>query len=125
MKYVIVHNLDQPQVQPVVAIYCDSFLCQLRGLTFRRHISPHRGLLLVGKRDSRLESSIHMMFVWIDLAVAWINSDRQVVDVRLARRWRPAYLPRHSARFVLEMNASRLDNFHIGDKVRFDEAFVD
>jgi uncharacterized membrane protein (UPF0127 family) len=66
-----------------------------------------------------------MMGVWMDLAVAWINSAGEVVDVRLAKRWRPAYLPQRPARFVLEMAAAHLDDFHIGDKVRFDETRLD
>ncbi len=125
MKYVIVHNLSKPQVQPIVAAFCTSFFSRLRGLTFRRYLPAGEGLVLVQESDSRLDSSIHMMGVWMDLAVAWINSAGEVVDVRLAKRWRPAYLPQRPARFVLEMTAAHLDDFHIGDKVRFDETRLD
>ena len=52
--------------------YCDTFLTQLRGLMFRSQLSRDEGLVLVGTRDSRLESSIHMFFVPFDLAVFWI-----------------------------------------------------
>lgn len=78
----------------LTAQYCQSFTCQLRGLTFRRQLAPHWGLLLVQPRQSRLEAAIHMMFMWIDLAVIWLNSEGEVVDTRLARRWRLAYVPR-------------------------------
>ena len=76
--------------------------------------------MLVQGSDSRLEASIHMMFVWIDLAVVWINSGGEVVDVKLARRWRPAYVPRRPARYILEIHPDRLDEFHIGDQVIFE-----
>lgn len=71
-------------------------------------------------RDSRLDSSIHMFAMWIDLAVIWITNAGEVVDVRLARRWRPAYFPRQAARYVLETSVAYIDDFHIGDKVSFE-----
>ncbi len=84
-------------------------------------IDPQEGLLLVQHRDSRLDSSIHMMFVWTDLAVAWINSAMDVVDVRLARQWRPAYIASRPACYVLEMAPQRLAEFQVGDRLRFVE----
>lgn len=121
MKYIQVINQTHPRSKPILAKFCQSFLCQLRGLMFMKRIPVDYGLLLVQKSDSRLNSSIHMMFMWIDLAVIWINSDLQVVDAILARRWKMAYLPEKPARYVLETEVSNLDNFKVGDIVRFDE----
>ena len=102
--------------------YCNTFLTQLRGFTFRSHIAPDEGLLLVGKRDSRLDSSIHMLFVPFDLSVIWINSAMQVVDKVLAKAWRPAYFSKQPARYVLEIHPARWEDFQIGDQVEFKNA---
>lgn len=99
--------------------YCDTFLCQLRGLSFRPRLAPDEGLLLVGKRDSRIDSSIHMFFVPFDLTVIWIDSALQVVDKVLARAWRPAYFSKRPARYTLEIQAERWEDFQIGDGVIF------
>jgi len=88
---------------------------------FTKSLPDQQGLLLVQKADSRIDASIHMMFMWIDLAVIWINSELQVVDVVLARRWKLAYLPKQPAQYVLEAPASCLKDFNIGDRVHFDE----
>ena len=120
-EQVLIYNLTRPSTPPTQARYCSSFVCRLRGLTFRRRLPSADGLLLVQSRDSRVDSSIHMLFVWIDLAVVWITDGGEVVDVRLARRWRPAYFPRRPARYVLEMAVAHLEDFHIGDKVRLEE----
>lgn len=80
--------------------------------------------MLVQSRDSRLDSAIHMFGVWTDLAVVWINDAMKVVDVRLARRWRPLYVPVQAARFVLESAPERLHDFEIGDEVFFEPAKV-
>ena len=121
-EQVLIYNLTRPKIHPIQASYCSSFICRLRGLTFRRNLPSRGGLLLVQNRDSRVDSSIHMLFVWIDLAVVWINNAQQVVDVRLARRWRPAYLPARPARYVLELSSDHLDDFSIGDQLRFEPA---
>lgn len=125
MQQVLVHNLSRSKVKPVLVRYCASFLCRLRGLTFRRSITPYEGLLLVQKRESRVDSAITMLGVLTDLAIVWINSDKEVVEVRLARRWRLAYIPRRPARYVLEMALERVNDFQVGDKVKLEEVWID
>ncbi len=88
---------------------------------FTKSLPEQHGLLLVQGADSRVNSSIHMMFMWMDLAVIWINSELQVVDIVLARRWKLAYLPKQPAKYVLETGVHRLNDFCIGDKVNFTE----
>lgn len=89
---------------------------------FRSRLSPDEGLLLVEKRDSRLDTSIHMFFVPFDLAVFWINSDMTVVDKVIAKSWRPAYVSRTPAKYILEMHPDRWVDYEIGDKVEFKNA---
>jgi uncharacterized membrane protein (UPF0127 family) len=62
-----------------------------------------------------------MLFMRMDLAAVWINNDCQVVDVRHARRWRPMYLPRKPARYVLETAPEQISHFLAGDRVAFEE----
>lgn len=107
---------------PACVEYCDSFLCRLRGLMFRSHLSRDEGLLLVEKRDSRLDTSIHMLFVNFDIAVFWINSDLFVADKVIARSWRPAYFPKTGAQYTLELHTDRWDDYEIGDRVEFKHA---
>ena len=102
--------------------FCDTFLTQLRGFTFRPRLNLDEGLLLVGKRDSRVDSSIHMLFVSFDLAVFWINSDMQVVDKVIAKSWRTAYFSKRPARYVLEIHPDRWGDYEIGDTVQFKDA---
>ena len=125
MRQVNVKNLNRPGVLPLVAAYCDTFFPRLRGLTFRRTVEPERGLLLVQKKDQRLDSAIHMLGVFTDLSIAWINNDNEVVDVCFAKAWRPFYIPKRPCRYVLEMNPARLDDFQIGDRVSFEEVWID
>jgi uncharacterized membrane protein (UPF0127 family) len=121
-RKVYVHNQSRTIETAPRVEYCDTFLTQLRGLTFRRRLSRDEGLILAGRRDSRLDSSIHMLFVRFDLAVMWINSDMKVVDKVLARSWRPAYFPKEPAMYVLEIHPERWKDFLIDDTVEFNDA---
>jgi uncharacterized membrane protein (UPF0127 family) len=115
-------NINQPLPTPLHALYCDSFLGRLRGLMFRSSLAPEQGLLLVESRESRIDTAIHMLFVFMDLAIIWINSEKVVVDTILARSWRPAYAPRQPARYILEIHPDRLGEFKIGDHLEFQNA---
>jgi uncharacterized membrane protein (UPF0127 family) len=119
---IIIHNLNKEIANLPRVGYCDSFLCRLRGLMFRSHLRFDEGLLLVEKRDSRLDTSIHMFFVPFDLAVFWINSEMTVVDKVIAKSWQPAYFPKANAKYTLEIHPDRIGDYEIGDKVEFKNA---
>ena len=121
-KFISIENKTRRIDRELKIKFCDTFLTQLRGLTFRSSLAREEGLLLAGTRDSRLDSSIHMLFVPFDLNVVWINSDMKVVDKIIARSWRPAYFPKQPARYVLEIHPERWKDFEIGDAVQFKDA---
>lgn len=121
-KTISIENLNRRIKDGLRIKYCDTFLTQLRGFTFRSDLARDDGLVLVGKRDSRVDSSIHMFFVSFDLAVIWINSDLQVVDKVLAKSWKPAYFSKQPAKYVLEIHPDRWEEFQVGDRVQFKDA---
>ena len=88
---------------------------------FRRSLAANEGLLLVQKRENRSETAIHMLFMFMDLAVIWLNASKQVVDVKSARSWRLLYAPQSPAKYVLELPGEYLDAFQIGDQLQFNE----
>jgi len=65
-----------------------------------------------------MDAAIHMFMMWMDLAVVWINSRNQVVDARLAYRWKSVIVPKSPAKFVLELPVERLHDFQIGDEIQ-------
>jgi len=121
-SHIFVQNPNKKIAVPARIKFCDSFLCRLRGLMFRSFLAPDEGLLLVIGRDSRLDSSIHMLFVPFDLAVFWINAEMIVVDKVIAKSWRPAYFPAKAARYTLEIHPDRYNDYEVGDQVEFKNA---
>jgi len=77
-------------------------------------------LILAEASDGTTSTSIHMMFVFFPIAAIWIDSAGQVVDCRLAKPFRPVYVPRAPARYVLEGPPELLELLKPGDQVRFE-----
>jgi uncharacterized membrane protein (UPF0127 family) len=98
--------------------WCASPACRALGLMFRRELGLDEGLLLVGKAASRSGAAIHMWFVFMPLAVFWLDAQGKVVGKVLAKPWR-VYHPPQPAQHVLETCAERLDAFQVGDTLEF------
>ena len=118
-KTISIENKNKKLDDVLQIKYCDTFLTQFRGLMFRSRLSRDEGLVLVGARDSRIESSIHMFFVSFDLTVVWVSADMKVVDKVLAKSWRPMYFSKQPAKYVVEIHPERWGDFEIGDEVQF------
>jgi uncharacterized membrane protein (UPF0127 family) len=99
--------------------YCSSFFDRFKGLMLHPGLGNFEGILLVEDSESKINSAIHMFFMRFDIAVIWINSQFQVVDVQLARKWHPFYIPSASSKFALETHPDRVVDFRIGDILSF------
>ena len=121
MRVVNIINQTRPLSLPLVADYCESFLCKLRGLSFRLHLPAARGLVLVDKAESRVNAAVHMVGMNFDLGIVWLDRDLVVVDLGLARRWRSILAPSEPAQYVIEFAALRLQEFAPGDQIAFEE----
>jgi uncharacterized membrane protein (UPF0127 family) len=97
-----------------------SFWLRLRGLMFRRHLPEDEGLIFVYGRESIMDTSIHMLFMFFAIAVVWLDKNGQVVDKKLAKPWRPFYASRKPARYVVEARPSLLDRVAVGDRLSFE-----
>ena len=122
MRQISLINKTRPFKTNLIVDFCETFLSNLRGLAWRKSLSADRGIVLEDGRESRLGSGVHMLGMNFDLTIVWVDSQLQVVDVRLARRWRTWALPRKPARYVVECAASRLGDFRIGDQLAFENA---
>ena len=107
---------------PLRARRCDTFLCRLRGLTFRRSLPDDEGLLFVESVESRVATSIHMFFVFFSIGVVWMAADGTVVDAKLAKPFRPYYAPCAPAKYYLEGTPALLAWVKIGERLTIEPA---
>ena len=96
---------------------CNTFWRRLRGLMFRRRLDPEAAYVFVTARESIAESTIHMFFVFFPIAVLWLDAQKRVVDMALARPFYPFYAPRRPAQHFIEGAPGLLDQIHVGDEL--------
>lgn len=119
-QWIEIRNRSQSNALVVRAKWCASFLCRLRGLTFRRTLSELTGLLLVESHESIAGATIHMFGVFFSLGVIWLDAEKRVVDHTVADPWR-IYTPNAPAQYVLEGQPEILDRITVGDVLEFCE----
>jgi hypothetical protein len=106
---------------PIKLIICDSFLRKLRGLMFQKNMPQFSGIIFRYKKDSIINTSIHMLFMNFPIAVLWVNNENIIVDKIIAHPWHFMYAPSIPASLVVEIHVKHIDEFRIGDKIRFDD----
>lgn len=102
--------------------WCSSFWCKFKGLMFRRELPESEGLIFVYSRPSKMDTTIHMLFMRFAIATIWLDSQGVVVDKVLAKPWRLAYAPQQPAQYFIEAPPSLLDRVMIGDRLEFSES---
>jgi len=117
----ILKNAETNKVLLARTKWCASYWCHFKGLQLVRNLPQDEGLLFVTGSESRAGTAIHMFFMFISIAVVWLDKDGVVVDKTLAKPWRPAYAPQSPAMYYIEANPPLLEQVNIGDKLTFDE----
>jgi uncharacterized membrane protein (UPF0127 family) len=112
-----IRNAETGAVVLPRAKMCTSFMCHLRGLMFVRDLPDDEGILFVYGRESRTDTSIHMLFMNFDIATIWLDKNGVVVDQVLAKKWRPAYAPKKPAQYFIEARPLLLERVKVGDRL--------
>jgi hypothetical protein len=116
----VIKNADTGGVILARAYWCESYWCHFRGLMLRSHLDEDEGLLFVLGGESTVNSTIHMLFMLMPIAVVWLDSQKRVVDKKYAKPWRLAYAPAKPAQYFIEAHPSLLDRVQLGDLLTFD-----
>ncbi len=120
----VVVNMRTGQVILARASYCAGFLSRLVGLQFRRRLAEKEGVIFVCASPSRVAAAIHTIGLRFSIGVVWLDSELIVVDMKLAKPWRFAHVPKAPAMYYFEANPSILDMVQIGDELRIDEVIA-
>jgi uncharacterized membrane protein (UPF0127 family) len=115
----MIRNLTKGVVVAQRVERCATFWTRGRGLMFRRRLAQDAALLFVEGRESVLDTSIHMLFVFFAIGVIWLDKNRRVVDKTLARPFRLYYAPHRPAQYFIEGLPQILQQVEIGDQLEF------
>lgn len=115
-----IRHLGRDEILIDRARWCDTFWSKFRGYSWQRSLPPGDALVLVEPGDSRVGSAIHMLFMFFDLGVIWVNEAGDVVDKVHALPWRLSYAPQAPARYAIEAAPALLAAVAVGDKLVFE-----
>lgn len=97
---------------------CDSFWKRFMGLMFRKKLGNGNALLFILPKESRMESSIHMMFVFFPIDVLWLDKNFKVIDKRLnIKPFSFNHTPKESAKYVVEAAAGKFSSLELEEKL--------
>ena len=116
MKIVKIRNSKMPFSVVNVKV-CDTFFSRFLGLMFSRKLEQDEGIILVEKKESRINATIHMMFMNYDITVLWLDEDMVIVDKVLAKKWAPMVIPKKPAQFIMELHHTKFGEYSIGDRL--------
>ena len=116
----MIRNLATGDILAYRVEVCDTFWKRGRGLMFRRRLAEDEALVFIHRKESISETSIHMLFVFFDIGVIWLDRQRRVVDKKVARPFHPYYAPGQPAQFFVECHPHALGFVDVGDQLDWD-----
>lgn len=97
-----------------------SFFAKARGLMFARWLKPGSALVFEFDKESKIDTAVHMLFVFFKIDVLWLNSEGVVVDLRRGLTPFVGFAkPKKRAKFVVELPAGAAKTVNEGDKLEF------
>ena len=117
----MIKNLTSGQIIATEVKWCDTFLSKGRGLMFHRAIGEDEAFVFAESKESVGFTSIHMFFVFFPIAVIWLDAEKKVVDIKLARPFHPYYAPQRPAQYFIECHPNILDKVQIGDRLELEQ----
>lgn len=102
--------------------YYKNFVCKAKGLMFSRPLKRGQALILEANNEGILDTTIHMLFVFFSIDVIWLNSNKEVVDIkRDVKSFSPWITPNKAAKYIIELPKNASKHIKIGDKIDIKE----
>ncbi len=91
---------------------------KLKGLMFENRERFDYALVFPLPRESTLQATIHMLFVFFPIDVVYLNKNKRVVDiVRSLQPFTPSYTPKKPSKFFIELPAGKTNGIELGDEL--------
>ncbi len=99
-----------------------NFFFKAKGLMFTRPLRKGQAIVLEAMDEGVLETTIHMLFVFYPIDIVWLNSNKEVVDLKESvLPFIPWIAPRRAAKYVIELKKGAAKHIRIGDRLDFVE----
>jgi len=90
-----------------------------KGLMFEDKKKFDYALIFDFPIESKIGTSLHMIFVFFPIDVLFLNKEKKVVDKVTLPPFQPNYTPRKAAKYVIEMPQGKAKTVKIGNKIEW------
>ena len=90
-----------------------------KGLMFEEKKKFNYALIFEFPRESRIGTSLHMLFVFFPIDVLFMNKEKKVVDKVTLNPFIPNYTPKKAAKYVIELPKGKAKKIKVGEKVEW------
>jgi uncharacterized protein len=88
-----------------------------KGLMFEDEKQFNYALVFDFPHESKIGTSLHMIFVFFPIDVLFLNKKKEVVDKITLNPFTPNYTPKKAAKYVIEMPAGKNKKVKLKDKI--------
>ena len=104
----------------LIKFRCAKGIYQATGLMFFPKKKYNFALIFDRDYEDKVNSSIHMCFVFFPIDVLFLNSKKEIVDIKLNLKPFRFYTPRKPAQYVIELPCSlKNKQFKINSKIKW------
>lgn len=94
-----------------------SLLQKAKGLMFENKGKFDYALVFVLKNKSKIEASVHMLFVFFPIGIIFLNEEKKVIEKVMLKPWTLNYTPKKPANYFIEVPTKYLNKVKINDKI--------
>ncbi|HLC92688.1 MAG TPA: DUF192 domain-containing protein [archaeon] len=103
-----------------VRLASDSF-SRFRGLMLENKENFDYALVFVLAGETKIGASVHMMFVAFPIDIAYLDSQKKVVDTATLQPWILNYTPKAAAKYFVELPIGAAKGISIGNRLEWDK----
>ncbi|MFH1390825.1 MAG: DUF192 domain-containing protein [Candidatus Diapherotrites archaeon] len=92
---------------------------RFKGLMFEKKENFDYGLVFELDKEGRINSSVHMLFVFFPIDIVYLNSEKIVVDKTTLNPWILNYTPKKSAKYFVELPKETASKIKLGEKLKW------
>jgi len=91
----------------------------MKGLMFEDKKKFNYALVFEFPSESKLGSSLHMLFVFFPIDILFLDKNKTIVDKVTLEPFTPNYTPKKAAKYVIELPKDKAKGARIGQKAEW------
>jgi uncharacterized protein len=99
--------------------FAKNTLERTKGLMFEEKKKFNYALIFEFPLESRVGTSLHMLFVFFPIDVLFLDKNQKVVDKVTLQPFIPNYTPKKAAKYVIELPNGKTNGVKLGQKINW------